>query len=567
VRVTATDEAGGHAELRRSFFVQDDPDLLPGYPVSLGSSIESSPVLADLDGDGDFEVLVATSGGEIHALGLSAGVPGYPLRTAPPPEMADYAGSEAYRSGAVEADAGDGFIAGPAVGDLDGDGRPEVVGATMAGALYAWRDGQLLDGFPVWTIGREPGEFDGDDVWDRGFWGAPTLVDLDGDGTLEIVAAAMDGRLYAVDHEGLDWGPYPVEVCHPENCGQHGAPLVASPAVGDVDGDGDPDIALGSNETVQDSRFSVSFLLDGRTGAALPGWPRTTQGLVGEASLIPIVGEGHPSSMALADVDGDGDLEIADSVFLAHTRLVHHDGSEVVELAHYLDEYGDDANTGEPSLVHFAEHPTFGDLSGDGVPDLVQGGVGTMFLVALPLTFAKDYQQPVSAWDGTSGAFLPGWPRQIEDLQFFMAPAIADLTGDGRAEAVLASGGYLVHAWDAEGIEPDGWPKLIGQWAIGSPAVGDIDGDGYLDVVVATRAGTVFAWSTRGPADGVVEWQSAHHDAMNTSNHEIPLPPQAGPAGEDRCDCCCGSTSPRALWWLGPVGLLLCRRRRPATRS
>jgi hypothetical protein len=571
VKVMVNDDQGNRAELRRTFFAQWDPDLLPGFPVALGSSFESSPVLADLDGDGSLEVVLADAGGRVHALRGDGGeLEGFPLRVGPSPEMEDYSASPAYVSGAVDPDSGDGFIASPAVGDLDGDGQLEVVAATMAGAIYAWSGGELLEGFPVWTIGREPEEFDGDDTWDRGFWAAPSLADLDGDGTLEIVAAAMDGRLYVVDRHGEDWGPYPVEVCHPDNCGTVGAPIVCSPAIGDVDGDGDQDLALGSNETTDDSRFSVSFLLDATSGEPLPGWPRTTQGLVGEASLIPIVGEGHPSSLALADLDGDGDLELADAVFLAHTDLLHHDGTEAVELAHFADEFGDDAHTNEPSLVHFAEHPVFGDLSGDGVPDLVQGGVGTMYLVALPLVIHKEFQHPVSAWDGTSGGFLPGWPRQIEDLQFFMAPAIADISGDGAAEAVLGSGGYLVHAWDAEGISPEGWPKHTGQWIIGSPAVGDIDGDGYLDVVVATRAGWVFAWSTSGPADGVVEWASVHHDAANTGNYHTPLPVQAGPPAElPACtECCCGSGVAPASAWMGllPLGLLGWRRRRSPDR-
>ncbi len=566
LRVSVVDDQGLESELRRSFFAQWEDDLLSGFPAQVGSSIEASPVLADLDADGILEIVLTTSGGEVYAIrGDGSTVDGFPLATDPPPEMADYGGSAAYVEGAVDPDGGDGFLAAPAVGDLDGDGQPEVVGATMAGAIYAWSDGQLRDGFPVWTIGREPEEFDGDDTWDRGFWAAPTLVDLDEDGTLEILAAAMDGRLYVLDHTGADWGPYPIDICHPDNCGVLGAPIVCSPAVGDVDADGDLDVALGSNDTTDDARFSVSFLLDANTGEAFEGWPRKTQGLVGEASLIPIVGEGHPSSLSLADVDGDGDLELADTVFLAHTELLHHDGEVVHDLAHFADEYGDDAHTDEPSMVHFAEHPVFGDMTGDGVPELVQGGVGTMYLVSLPLVFHRDFQQPVAAWDGTTGGFLPGWPRQIEDLQFFMAPVIADISGDGAAEAIVVSGGYLAHAWDAAGVSPDGWPKLVGQWVIGSPAVGDIDGDGYLDVVVVTRAGYVFAWATRGPADGVVEWASVHHDAANTGNHGVPLPVQAGPpaVSEETGGCCGGRGRVDTAWLLFPALLSWGRRRMP----
>ncbi len=562
LRLRVEDDQGRQSQLRRSFFVQRDPDLLPGFPIDLGSSGESSPVLADLDGDGVLEILVGDSAGQVQAFYGDGGVvPGFPLRSEPQLVMEDYLGSAAYQQGAVSPEGGDGLVATVAAGDLEGDGIVEVVAATMGGALYAWSEGQLRPGFPVYALGREPEEFDGDDTWDQGFWGSPALYDLDGDGALEIVAAGMDSRLYVFDGDGADWGPYPVDICHEQNCDEHGAPVVASPAVGDVDGDGDADIGLGSNETANDGSHSVTFLFDAISGSALQGWPRTAGGLVGEAQLIPIVAEGHPTSLAFADLDGDGDLEIAETVVLGRTEILHHDGELHLELDHFQDRYGASSNLDEPSMVHFCENPAFGDMTGEGVPDLVQGGVGTLFLASLPLTTAWDYQQPVGGWNGVTGELMQGWPRQIEDVQFFLAPAIADLTGDGFAEAVMSSGGYLVHAWNALGESPAGWPKLTGQWVIASPAVGDVDGDGYLDVVVATRSAQLFAWKTQGPADGLVAWASMRHDARNTGNHGTPLPQQAGPPALPEGGCCGGDDSGQGAWLLFPAWLLWRRRR------
>ncbi|HCH66278.1 MAG TPA: alkaline serine protease, partial [Deltaproteobacteria bacterium] len=172
------------------------------------------------------------------------------------------------------------------------------------------------------------------------------------------------------------------------------------------------------------------------------------------------------------------------------------------------------------------------------------------------------------------GGFLPGFPRQVEDLQFLMAPAVADLNGDGSNEVVYGSAGGLLHAWNALGISPGGWPKNTGQWILGSPAIGDVDGDGYLDVVASTREGWVFAWSTRGPADRPVEWASQFHDAANTGNYETSIPVQVGPpavpaAGvPEKTGGCCkdDSTAEGGLLLLLPLGLFGWGRRRQGSR-
>ncbi|MFO0604689.1 MAG: S8 family serine peptidase [Polyangiales bacterium] len=87
VRVRATAHYGGAAgdvtgEARRTFFVHRDPTLLLGFPVDVGSSVESSPHLADLDGDGRREVVIADSGGLVHAFEPDGSeLRGFPVHT------------------------------------------------------------------------------------------------------------------------------------------------------------------------------------------------------------------------------------------------------------------------------------------------------------------------------------------------------------------------------------------------------------------------------------------------------------------------------------------------------
>jgi len=53
--------------------------------------------------------------------------------------------------------------------------------------------------------------------------------------------------------------------------------------------------------------------------------------------------------------------------------------------------------------------------------------------------------------------------------------------------------------------------------------VGDLDGDDSLEVVTGTRSGWLYAWHTEGKSNGVIEWESYHHDNRNTGNKNAPL--------------------------------------------
>lgn len=541
LRLDVTDDRGLRATARRTVFLDDDPDRLPGFPVALDASAEASPVLADLDGDGVFEVVVATGGGQILALdGSGRPLPGWPVDTeARWPVPLD---APAFGSGAVPAPR-DVVLSTPAVGDLDGDGSPEVVAAGIGGFLGAWHaDGSVVEGFPRWTLGRDRDSFEGTLYnLDQGVAGSVALGDVEGDGTLEVVVAGLDGRLYVLDHAGQDVGPYPIDVCDPALCGREGYRVLASPALGDLDGDGDLDVAFGTNET-PDGLYFVVHVYDLGAAEHLPGWPLRGTGVIAYSIVLPMIGEGHPSSLSLVDLDDDGDLEMVDPILLGQPLLRDHTGAQLAVARGGADDFGPGTNIDRvkaPGLLGFAGNAAWGDLDGDGVADLAMGAAGVQYFLSLAAHEYVDYQQPVGAWSGAAaldGAetlpMLEGFPRQIEDIQLLSAPAIADLTGDGRPEVVVGSAGYLLHAWDASGAEAPGWPKHTGGWILGAPAVGDIDGDGYLDVVATTREGQVFAWSTDGRADQDVQWAGFRHDAHNTGNFETPLPAQAGPVDD-----------------------------------
>jgi hypothetical protein len=517
IRVTASG-VGGNAEERRGVWVHRDPDLLPGFPVQLGASLEGNTVLADLDEDGVMEIVAAGSDGRVHVLdGTGEERSGFPAST--------------------DITAGpEGLTGSAAVGDIDGDGVPEVVAASMQGGVYAW----------------DP---DGDAL-------APALGDVDRDGDLEIVVAAMDQRLYVWDDDGTPFPDYPLDLCL--NC-EEGFRIMSSPALGDIDGDGDLDAAIGTNE-VPPGSAGLAFLVDLESATVWDGWPLRRPGLVNEV-VLPLFGEGHPSSIGLADVDGDGDLELSTNAVLGTEGLIHDDGTTALELGYVADRFGPNSNVDDGSLLPFATNPAFGDLDADGVPDVFVAGSSAMYLLSLALTRSLDFQHSLGGWSGATGEALPGFPRQVDDVSFLNGPTVADLSGDEAPEVIYGSGGHFLYAWDAEGNAPEGWPKFTGAWVIGGGSVGDVDGDGWLEVVACTRDGWLFAWRTEGRADQEVQWASMFHDAANTGNYHTPLPVQEGPSG-----CCQRRNKPRSGASAILLLPLLWRRRRfgaisPANRE
>ncbi|MCO4745737.1 MAG: VCBS repeat-containing protein [Proteobacteria bacterium] len=558
LRLTVTDEDGRTSDARRGIWPRTDPDRLDGFPLDLGSSLESAPVLADLDGDGVLEVVLVASGGLVHVIdGSGTERDGFPVSTFEHPRVAEgWAELPAYADGL--ATPMEGVAGSPAVGDLDGDGLPEVVVAGLSGRVYAWSaDGALVDGFPVAIVGREAAEFTRDTSWDHGIAGAPSLGDVDGDGDLEIIAAALDQRVYVWLESGELMDGYPLELCQPVLCGDKGYRILTSPALGDLDGDGDLDAAVGTNELPQGGE-GLAYLIDLASASIWEGTPILRDGLINQ-TVLPVIGEGHPSSIALADVDGDGAPDLVSNAMLGTSDIIDVEGEPVVELNWTASGFGPDTNFDDGSLLSMATQPSFGDLTGDGVPDFAMGGSGPRYLVSLAMSSVMEFQHGVGAWDGVTGEMLPGFPRQVDDISFLVAPTIADITGDGVPEVIYGSGGFLLHAWDGTGQAAPGFPKQSGGWILGGAAIGDIDGDGYLDVVVGTRSGSLHAWTTAGPADVAPEWASTFHDAMNTGNHSTPLPQQLGP---ELADGCCKKGRAEGAWLLLPFVLVLGRRRR-----
>ena len=579
LRLVVQDDQGRASVARRHIYVREDPRLLPGFPVKLNSSVESAPALADLDGDGIWEIILTSADGTVHVIdGEGQPLPGWPVRVGlhpgVDPQRADNHLGSAAMGGALAADARQAILVAPAVGALDGEGLPDVVAATVDGELYAWRaDGSLREGFPV-TMNYDncaPELRDEDHRYDCGFGAAPTLVDMDGDGSLEILQPGMDQWLYLWDRNGVAVPGWPVKVQDPsfDAISNREGRILSSPAVGDIDGDGGIEIVLGTSQTAGSDfgGYGVLYALDG-DGSLLDGWPITL--FAGFAGALPVIGEGIVVSPALADVDGDGDLEIGANSTADQGALYHHDGTIAVDFAATRQHYGPYATTEEQAVLLMLSPGAFADADGDDVPDYFAAGTSLSYganILAWATLF--DHDHALAGYSGAAdedgrGYPLPGFPRQLEDLPLFSSTAAADLDGDGKSEVVFAST-LVARAWNSDGVPVAGFPMFHGGWVLGGPALGDIDGDGYRDMVFASREGYVFAWRSDGHADYSGEWLMMGHDAQRTGNYHMAVPSQQGPPPEEpEQSCAVGGAVGRgegALVLLCVLPALLRRRR------
>ncbi len=308
----------------------------------------------------------------------------------------------------------------PAIGDLDGDGTPEIVAAATAGGLVALSvasDGSISQ---LWSTTMPDGSAD---TWGSADcqWGGVAIYDLDDDGAPEIL---FEGAVWHADGVRMTTLPGWVHIVH-------GTPV----PVGDFDGDGKVEAVAGNatweldagaftiesgfSTTVPAGFTAVADLGDfpGVAGDA-PGLPEVVSvqgGMVSVRTLsgglvaqTPSTTSGNGGPPTIADFDGDGVREIG----------VAFGGSyEVLDLAesglHLWTQPSQDSSSSRTGSSVF-------DFNADGRAEVVYGDE----------CFVRIY-------DGLSGEVLFSQARFSST--WTENPIVADADGDGSAEMVMGA--------------------------------------------------------------------------------------------------------------------------------
>jgi hypothetical protein len=407
-----------------------------GQHVGTHSGNVRSTALGDLDGDGDLDVV---SGGTDYKV--------YVWQNDGSPFTGTWTAQEAGTHGD--------FLFSVALGDLDGDGDLDVASCGADDKVNVWQN----DGTP----------FSG--AWTKQEVGAHTewamsvaLGDLDGDGDLDLASGGLDKKINVWRNDGT---PFSGAWTKTEVGTLAGDPNSAnSLAIADLDDDGNPDIVSGA--------YGGSLDVWRNSGSPFSGAWTTSQSVGSHASIV--------RSVALGDLDGDGDLDVGSAGDDAKVNVWENDGSPFAGTW-----------TKQEAGSHTAQaySVSVGDLDGDGDLDLASGGF--------------DYQ--VNAWQNDGSPFSGTWgtPRKAgSHTNWVFTVAAGDLDGDGDLD--LASGGfdYQIQVWQNAQVHRNmpfhGTPGHVGTLGdnVNSVAMGDLDGDGDPDIVSGGNDDQVNVWQNDG---------------------------------------------------------------------
>jgi hypothetical protein len=328
-----------------------------------------------------------------------------------------------------------GLSAGPmACGDVNGDGTPDIVTATLDANNSPIISVLLNDGKGNFTQGPTA-PFTG--IYPTSL----TVVDVDGDGKPDLLFA-VQGALYFMRNLGGGMLAPPLTIATPAGDNTYFS-------VADFNGDGRPDVvyASGNSNTGVDQ---IHLLLNQGGGSFTDTVP---PGISGEGGYF-----------AVADFNGDGHMDIAVEPEAPYTSLAS------VSVVTYFGQGNGTFVKGPTTLIEQNAFQTFhlvaGDFDGDGMPDLA-GANG-----------ATEPAHVVILWGDGSGNFVT---QPVNGPMGFSLSA-GDVNGDGIADVVVPDRFGIISV--ALGRKDRNIPSLLSFTPnVPDPlAIGDVAGNHKLDL-------------------------------------------------------------------------------------
>ncbi|MGH2706007.1 MAG: FG-GAP-like repeat-containing protein [Actinomycetota bacterium] len=417
---------------------------------TLGGPVqESSPVIADLDGGGP-DVVFGARDGQVWALhaGDGSDVGGWPRGTS------------------------NGISSSPSTADTDGDGRPEIfIGSgtaeTTGGALYSFdHDGGQRFRF----VARD------NDFANPSIYSTPALGDVNGDGQADATFGSLGLQsIWSISQSGVTNAGFPF---------YSDDTVFSSAALTDVNGDGRTDFIIGADSMSGPPVDWSGGFVRAMTGGGQVLWEFRTNEIV----------QGSP---AVGDIDGDGSPEV---VFGTGDFYKRSDSTRLFVLSS-----SGQLKWSRETGAYTKASPTLADVDGDSRLEVIEG------------TWSGANPGQVWVWKG-DGREL--WHHSSGGGVVLGSITTADIDGDGGQDLLVPSGAG-VWAFDGD-TGAQMFALLEGQVGFqNSPLVTDVDGDGRLDVLLAgTKGGkgVAYRFELDGGNLGNLGWPMFRRDARRTGS-------------------------------------------------
>jgi len=481
----------GEPYLYKGSLPDETPDLPGGMSLlSIGSPvypIHSSPVIVNLDTDPEGELIFADDNGDIYAWNYSGGTWGsfFPSQS---------------NGLFAQTEAGISVKGTPAIADLDKDGSiMEVVVGNTNGKVYVWHAQDLnsdgladpVTGFPIQALDSTGAANDSID-------NSVVLEDVNNDTNLEIIAVGTNGGVNIWNYAGARIGSI------------FGYPSIvnSSPAVGNIGGTGYPEIITAHSTRLCAWRYN---------GTNFVGYLNSDGRFFDRPA-----GQGYfNSSPALADVDGDGILEVAVVTSTAHMYALNQDAT-------YVEAWPSGTGLGWPKR-----------LGGTSAASTSSVAIGNLALYGT--TGLEEYNQDLELVAGTSdggvyalhhdGTTVVGWPVDRTSVTMSTAydssPALVDIDNDGDVEVLIGCWDgnlYGYHHDDQDtpyGVaDPvDGFPKTgMGTIELSSPSVGALGSTTLFRAAIADLSGNAHIWDLSTPST-TMPWPKFRQNLKNTGTY------------------------------------------------